>query len=46
VDLKNRLQGAVNFSAVESNLQFERLKFTIYRSQELHVAGPDLEKTV
>jgi hypothetical protein len=42
IDLMNRLQGAVNTWIVENNIQFERPKFITYMSEELHVAGPDL----
>lgn len=42
IDLMNRLQGAVNAWIVENNIQFERPKFITYMSEELHVAGPDL----
>ena len=42
VDLMNRLQAAVNSWVVENNLEFERPKFISYMSEELHVAGPDL----
>lgn len=42
VDLMNRLQAAVNGWLVENELQFERPKFITYMSEELHVAGPDL----
>ena len=42
VDIMNRLQAAVNGWLVENDLQFERPKFIRYMSEELHVAGPDL----
>jgi hypothetical protein len=42
IDLMSRLQGAVNAWIVENNIQFERPKFITYMSEELHVAGPDL----
>lgn len=42
VDLMNRLQAAVHGWIVENDLQFERPKFIAYMSEELHVAGPDL----
>ena len=42
IDLMNRLQGAVNAWIVENDIQFERPKFITYMSEELHVAGPDL----
>lgn len=41
-DLMNRLQAAVHAWIVENDLQFERPKFITYMSEELHVAGPDL----
>ncbi|MBB3122493.1 hypothetical protein [Pseudoduganella violacea] len=42
IDLMNRLQAAVHTWIVENGLQFEQPKFISYMSEELHIAGPDL----
>lgn len=42
IDLMNRLQAAVNSWIVDNDFQFERPKFITYMSEELHIAGSDL----
>jgi hypothetical protein len=38
----NRLHEAVAAWILDNKLEFERPKFITYMSEELHVAGPDL----
>ncbi|WP_139347215.1 hypothetical protein [Herbaspirillum sp. VT-16-41] len=42
IDLMNRLQNSVASWVSDNKLDFERPKSIVYMSEELHVAGPDL----
>ncbi|WP_288392488.1 hypothetical protein [uncultured Herbaspirillum sp.] len=42
IDLMNRLQNSVASWVSDNKLDFERPKCIVYMSEELHVAGPDL----
>ncbi|WP_157221562.1 hypothetical protein [Herbaspirillum sp. YR522] len=43
IDLMNRLQNSVATWVSDNKLDFDRPKFIAYMSEELHVAGPDLD---
>lgn len=42
IDLMNRMEATLNAWIVENDLQFERPKFIVYMSEELHIAGSEL----